>query len=304
MPGPAWWRRHAARGRHPPQRADQRGPRRRRGRETADKIVKSTEFVCDPTDGRERAACPLCGIRGTNWASGGDGWTSGGLISHLCEHDHGYRHSVTPCPIMRAAYELLRTDNQEKLRADNMRKYQEYEHNRKEAEQEIERRRKVEPLILLAPDRKPEFFAHEYKARSPEGLARAEEKLREAGFVIERTDKVVAYRKTRDDWMMLADPRAEFALRVRVFKSAGPTRKRWNQIGIFTLRGKKNWPAMIEGEFQKIGGPSPAMMPDPLPEPKPEEQVKAEPEQRRARPARISMWDALQKQQENGEGGG
>jgi hypothetical protein len=60
---------------------------------------------------------------------------------------------------------------------------------------------------------------------------------------------------------------------------------------------------MIESEFQKIGGPSPAMMPDPLPEPKPEEQVKAEPEHRRARPARISMWDALQKQQENGEAG-
>jgi len=55
-------------------------------------------------------------------------------------------------------------------------------------------------------------------------------------------DNIVAYRKTRDDWMMLADPRAEFALRVGVFKSAGPTRKRWNQIGIFTLRGRKTGP--------------------------------------------------------------
>ena len=82
-------------------------------------------------------------------------------------------------------------------------------------------------------------------------MPRAEEKLREAGFVIEQTDNVVAYRKTRDDWMMLADPRAEFALRVGVFVSQVNTEALEPDRHIHFAR-KKNWPAMIQGEFQKL----------------------------------------------------
>lgn len=260
--------------------------------EACEKIVASIEFVEDPNeyDAKSRAACPLCGAMTADWGTGRPrGWTPSGLIEHF-----GNNRGVSECSVFQAAWHMHRDDNAEKFRAGDRRKYE-----------EIERRRTTEPVILLDPNDKPKFFELDFsyqKPRTEESFARARAQLRKAGFAIEQTGNVVAYRAIRDDWMMLADPRREHHVKVYVYKRSGKTR--WTSIGDFRVGGTKDWPAKIAAKFQEIVE---ANTPQAVAEQK--RQLRELKRQRQVAESRaeptpkhkvgcVTMWDALQKQQQ------
>lgn len=204
-------------------------------------IVDTTVFVDDGAyDNRERAPCPLCQAMTAEWGSGQlRGWTPEGLRRHLEGYGNTYR-----CRVFETAWKMHLDENHDKFVADESRRYQ-----------DRERRKTTEPMILRWPNREPDFFKPEYswetdRVRSDDDLIWAQEQLREAGVVTERTRNVVAYRLVRDDFMALADPRFKNVIDITVYKQSG--KNRWKEAGRFNVRGVKNVPAKIKERFQNI----------------------------------------------------
>ncbi len=196
-------------------------------------------------------ACPLCGqYRRPGFYDDREQipWTEIGLESHL-RGSHGVRQ----CLVFEAAEEILRDENLEEFRLA-MRAEDE------QRKQERAQRLKTETVFLLSPKGPPVLieetrYRGTHPVRSAEDLAATEERFREAGVTVERTNNVVAYRMMHgDDFMLLADPRLANQVSCAVFKRYGNS---WKHRGAFVLRGTKNWSKIIPQRFQAITKPKP-----------------------------------------------
>jgi hypothetical protein len=155
-----------------------------------DRIIGLASRAATTPGGRqpERAACPFCGIPG--WA------VREGLRRHL-EGAGNTSH----CDVASELYRQADRSLQEKFARDD----------RAAAELDAARRRS-KPSFLIRPLRAPELldegFIYGDRPRDADGLAAAEERLRELGFVIEADRNVIAWKYRQEPYAVLADPRS------------------------------------------------------------------------------------------------
>lgn len=179
-------------------------------RDTIDKIIAAAE-----RDDKGRALCPLCkeGRERWGWGDGGEsGWAlPSGLQTHLLGEGR-----TTQCPVFDAAL---------KLANDRMRPKIEKEEQRKREAREA--RRQTERVFLIDPTKPPELIDdirswHEH--RGAEQLEWAEARLRTLGFEFDLNGNVMAYRLPHPEFVILADPREQKKIMVRIFAGEGKPR--------------------------------------------------------------------------------
>ena len=165
---------------------------------------------------QERAYCPLC-RQGSSWGYSIGFTLPEGLRRHLV----GFGRT-SMCPVTKAAFCLAFDYLQPRFA---------------EAKAMTERvqaeRRNSERLYLVDLDSPPKLLdefplGYSYKARRPDGLAAAEERLHQLGFQTQFQQNVVCYKLEHGVHTVLADPRPVGRIDFVVHAPAGPGRKREN----------------------------------------------------------------------------
>ena len=163
---------------------------------------------------QERAYCPLC-RQGSSWGYSNGFTLPEGLRRHLI----GFGRT-SMCPVTEAAFYLASDYLQPRFAEIQA------------AEERVRaERRNSERLYLVDLDSPPKLLdefplGYSYKARSPDGLAAAEERLHQLGFETQLQQNVICYKLEHGVHTVLADPRPVGRIDFVVHAPAGPDRKR------------------------------------------------------------------------------
>lgn len=120
-------------------------------------------------------------------------------------------------------------------------------------QQRREERLRIERVIRISPDGRPELFNDEYgwkKPREPDDLARTEELLVQMGLQVQQEDRVISFVYAHGPNVVYADPREQGKIEFSIWgEMTGKGRKAHRpRIGAFTLYDR--WKD-LPGKFQK-----------------------------------------------------
>jgi hypothetical protein len=189
-----------------------------------EKIIELTEGGPEDYFGSRRAPCPLCKDEGSGVYAEGFKLDEG-----LRRHLTGWGQHTRQCGVMREAFALAEYSLRDKI----------LEADQAEAEAEertTAERRKTERLFVVNPSEPQKLINESFRYfrdpnyyRDAEGLAFAEQRLRDIGFEIETTDRVTTCRFMSDECTVLADPREKGRISFLVYMQ-NPKRKKTSYL--------------------------------------------------------------------------
>jgi hypothetical protein len=191
---------------------------------------------------QDRAYCPLCGQGSSSPYTEGFSVPEG-----LSRHLTGYGN-VRQCVVMAAATRLARDYWHRQF-------HESEEKERSEKQALLAQRKKTETLYRVRPDEEPGLIdggrSYLERARTPDELAWAEQRLSELGFEMTVEGNVKAYICRRDGFVIYADPRTYGEIMFRVFKEPVPKHSRVSRIRLEPwFRLKDAWKNDIGGKFE------------------------------------------------------
>jgi hypothetical protein len=159
----------------------------------------------------ERARCPLCGSGGNSPYT--EGYKiPGGLELHLTGSG-----SARSCPVMNAVRHLAL--NHLKPR---------FEDDYRKAQDALAARRKTETVFQVDPFDQPRLLDEAVwlkSPRDPDGLMRAETRLKSLGFDFSISDNIKTYRLETDAYAVYADPRTEGRISFALYRKPLPKKR-------------------------------------------------------------------------------
>ena len=209
--------------------------------ELVDKVIEMAVPLRpdEDSDPGPRAVCPLCGRGGHSPFNHGYSLPAG-----LRRHLWGNSNAI-PCAVTHEVFSLAGAALSPKLVAHANAEL-------KALEEELEQRRKEEPLYQTALDAAPllldESLGCGALPRTQSELAWAEQRLRDLGFQIACIDRVKRYSLETPDAVILADPRPRGEIHFLVYTKPLPQNGRPKIIRSFSIRD--DWKHDLRGKFE------------------------------------------------------
>jgi len=190
----------------------------------------------------DRAYCPLCGDGSTSPYS--NGFTvPEGLRRHLLGWGNMYQ-----CSVMKTALRLAHEHWEEKFSASE-KVAEEQKRIRTAERKQSETLFRVE--VLGEPLLIDEALTYGATARTAEELAWAEERLADIGFMVSWDGTVKSYIMDREDYVVLADPRAKGQIQFRIYKKPLPKKLRQVRAGrMNSFMMPNSWKHNVRGKFE------------------------------------------------------